>query len=209
MDEANYIIKDQTLPSKKEEAQKLRRRAAQFAFQDDILYKHNGQQFDNKKVGNLCEELDIKKHFSSPHHPQENGQVDVVNKTIKYTLKRKLDASKEDWINELPQVLWAIRTTSRTATGEIPFSMAYGAEAMSPVKVSLPSTRRIHFNGLSNDELRRCELDLLEEMRDASQAKLTIYQWKMTRYSNAKVKKKSFHLNELELQIGVFVLQRA
>lgn len=32
-------LKDQTLPPPKEEAQKLRRRAAHFVFQDDIFYK--------------------------------------------------------------------------------------------------------------------------------------------------------------------------
>lgn len=52
----------------------------------------NRGQFDNKKFGDLCEELGIKKHFSMPHHSQGNRQVDIVNKTIKYTLKRKLDA---------------------------------------------------------------------------------------------------------------------
>lgn len=48
------------------------------------------------------------KHFPSPHYSQANGQVEVVNKTIKYTLKRKMDASKGAWVDELPQVLWAI-----------------------------------------------------------------------------------------------------
>lgn len=36
----------------------------------------------------------MKKYFSSPDPPQANGQVEAVNKTIKYTLKRKVDASK-------------------------------------------------------------------------------------------------------------------
>jgi ribonuclease HI len=160
----------------------------------------NGKQFDNKKVREMCEELGIKKHFSSPHHPQANGQVEAVNKTIKYTLKRKLDASKGAWVEELPQVLWAIRTTSRTATGETPFSMTYGAEAMSPVEVGLPSPRRMHYNETVNDEARCFGLDLLEERRDESQEKMVMYQRKMTRYYNSKVKKKAFRLDDLVLR---------
>ncbi|XP_022850205.1 uncharacterized protein LOC111372209 [Olea europaea var. sylvestris] len=58
------------------------------------IVSNNGRQFDNKKVRNLCEEPEIKKHFSTPHHPQVSGQVEVVNKTIKHVLKRNLDASK-------------------------------------------------------------------------------------------------------------------
>lgn len=65
----------------------------------------NGKQFDNKKVRSLCEELSIKKHFSTLHHPQANGQVEAVNKTIKHVLKRKLDVSKGAWVDELSQVL--------------------------------------------------------------------------------------------------------
>lgn len=55
----------------------------------------NGRQFDNKKVRDLCEELLF------PHHPQTNGQVEVVNKTIKNVLKVKLDASKRAWLYKL------------------------------------------------------------------------------------------------------------
>ncbi|KAL2486718.1 Ribonuclease H [Abeliophyllum distichum] len=110
------------------------------------LVSDNGKQFSNKKGRNLYEELGIAKHFSSPHHPQANGQVVAVNKIIKYTLKRKLEASKGAWVEELPHVLWAIRTTAKTYTGETPFSMAYNSEAMTPVELGIPSPRRLLFN---------------------------------------------------------------
>lgn len=69
------------------------------------IVSDNRRQFDNKKVRDLCDELNIKKHFSSPYHLQANGQVEAVNKTIKHDLKRKLDISKVTWVDELPQVL--------------------------------------------------------------------------------------------------------
>ncbi|XP_022860557.1 uncharacterized protein LOC111381073 [Olea europaea var. sylvestris] len=117
---------------------------------------------------------------------EANGQVEAVNKTIKHTLKRKLDASKGTWVDELPHILWAIRTTCRTATSETPFSMTYGAEAMSPVEVGILSHRRIHFNEIGNDEARISELHLLEEKRDTSQMTLAKYHRKMTRFYNSK-----------------------
>lgn len=40
----------------------------------------------------------------------------------------------------------------------------------------------------------------LNEKRDDSQLKLAIYQRKITRYYNAKVKKKSFQINDLGLR---------
>ncbi|XP_022891492.1 uncharacterized protein LOC111406334 [Olea europaea var. sylvestris] len=86
----------------------------------------NGKQFDNARLSNFCKELDINKHFSSPNHPQANGQVEAINKIIKHTLKAKLDLLKGGWAEELPSVLWSYRTTARTSTGETPFSMAFG-----------------------------------------------------------------------------------
>lgn len=58
---------------------------------------------------------------------------------------------------------------------------------MSPVEMVLPSPCCFHFNEISNDELKGCELSFLEEMRDESQAKLVVYQRKMTRYDNSEV----------------------
>ncbi|XP_022856703.1 uncharacterized protein LOC111377807 [Olea europaea var. sylvestris] len=164
------------------------------------IVSDNGRQFDNRKMRELCDELGIKKDFSTPHHPQANGQVEAVNKTIKHTLKRKLDASKGAWVDELPHVLWAIRTTCRTATGETPFSMTYEAEAMSPVEVGVLSHRRIHFNEISNDEARISELHLLEEKRDASQITLAKYHRKMTRFYNSKVRNRTLRLGDLVLK---------
>lgn len=60
----------------------------------------------------------------------------------------------------------------------------------------MPSPRGVYINELSNDELRRGELDFLKERRDKSKIKLAVYQRKLTRYYNSKVKKKLFRLND-------------
>ena len=53
------------------------------------------------------------------------------------TLKKKLDNSKGKWVSELPSILWSYRTTARTSTGETPFSLVYGAEAMIPAEIGI------------------------------------------------------------------------
>jgi ribonuclease HI len=42
----------------------------------------NGKQFDCEPFRKWCAELCIKNYFSSPGHPQANGQVEATNKTI-------------------------------------------------------------------------------------------------------------------------------
>ena len=54
----------------------------------------NGTQFNSKEFREFWGELDIKKNFFSVDHPQTNGQVEAVNKIIKYNLKTKLEEHK-------------------------------------------------------------------------------------------------------------------
>ncbi|KAK4847598.1 hypothetical protein QYF36_003725 [Acer negundo] len=70
-----------------------------------------------------------------------NGKTEAVNKIIKHNLKAKLAVKKGNWAEKLPQVLWAYRTTERNSTGETPYSMAFGAEAIIPVETTFSSPR--------------------------------------------------------------------
>ena len=63
----------------------------------------NGKQFDNAATRRFCEGLGIRKDFSVPIHPQSNGQVEAVNKILKYTLKKRLDDLKEDGSRNFPK----------------------------------------------------------------------------------------------------------
>ncbi|KAL5550679.1 hypothetical protein UlMin_000855 [Ulmus minor] len=127
------------------------------------LVSDHGTQFENEKLQSICDRLGIIKVFSSPAHPKSNGQVEAVNKTIKQTLKKKLEKSKGAWVDELPLVLWAYRTSFRAATGETPFSLAYGVEAVIPIEISLPTFRVDNFDEENNDVLLALATDLLEE----------------------------------------------
>ena len=99
----------------------------------------NEKQFDNSALKEMCQELRIRKLFSTPGHPQVNKQVEVANKTIKDNLKKKLERLKGAWVDELPMVLWAYRITPKEATWETPFSLVFETEAVIPAEVGLPS----------------------------------------------------------------------
>ena len=70
-----------------------------------------GKKFDNAKFKDFCAELGIKNYYSSPAHPQSNGQAEVTIRTLKAALKTKLEDLKGKWVEYLPEVLWAYRTT--------------------------------------------------------------------------------------------------
>ena len=96
----------------------------------DSLISDNGLQFDSKAFRTFCSDLDIKNRYSTPAYPQGNDQAKAVNKTILNGLKRRLGGAKGRWAEELPNVLWAYRTTPKRSTGETPFSLTYGVEVV-------------------------------------------------------------------------------
>ena len=78
-------------------------------------------------------------------------------------LKKRLDDAKGKWVEELPHVLWTYITTPRQSTGETPFSMTYGAEAVIPPKTGFLTYRTRTFTSDGNDELLGKSLDLIDE----------------------------------------------
>ncbi|XP_059310133.1 uncharacterized protein LOC132061309 [Lycium ferocissimum] len=90
----------------------------------------------------------------------------TTNKTVIQTLKKKLENVKGAWPSKLPEVLWAYRTTAKSSTGETPFSLIYGEEALISVEVGAPSPRYDWAQEQSNDEAMLVQLDLLKEHRD-------------------------------------------
>ena len=65
-----------------------------------------------------------------------------MNRKLLKIIKAKLDDVKGAWPEELPNVLWTYRTTTRTPTGETPFKLTYGIEVVIPVEVGVASIRR-------------------------------------------------------------------
>ena len=110
------------------------------------IISDNSRQFDSQAFRSFCSNLGIKNKYLSPGHPQANGQTEVTNRTLLILIKSRLVGAKGAWPEELPNVLWAYRTTTRTPTGETPFNLTYGIEAVNPVEVGLTSLKREFFD---------------------------------------------------------------
>ena len=74
-----------------------------------------------------------------------------------------MDDAKGLWVQKLPEVLWAIRTTATEAMGETLFSMAFGTEVVLPIKTLIPSGRVENFYATTNEE-RRERADLYNQV---------------------------------------------
>ena len=58
------------------------------------IISDNERQFDNQAFKDFYFGLGIKNQFSSPGHPQGNGQTEVTNRTLLKIIKAKLDDAK-------------------------------------------------------------------------------------------------------------------
>ena len=80
----------------------------------------------------------------------------------------------------------------RTATQETPFVLTYGADAVIPAKIGIPSGRVQHFVAQDIEEEMRLNLDLLEQQWEEAAIRMAKYKGQVARYYNAKVRHLSF-----------------
>ena len=139
------------------------------------IISDNGWQFDSQGFKDFCSSLGIKNQFSSLGHPQVNRQTKVTNRTLLKIIKARLDDAKGAWPKELPNVLWVYRTTTRTPTGETPFKLTYGTEAIIPIEVGITCIRQEAFHEENNDDQLKVNLDCLDEVRDRASHRMTKY----------------------------------
>ncbi|XP_034199030.1 uncharacterized protein LOC117614353 [Prunus dulcis] len=110
--------------------------------------------------------------------------------------KGQLDKAKGAWPEKLPEALWAIRTSYRTSTGETPFSLAFGSEAVVPVEIGEPSYRTEAFAPKENEEAMSLSLDLLEEHRAQANLRNEAYKQRVSRYYDSRVRPRSFRIGD-------------
>ena len=107
-------------------------------------------------------------------------------------------------MEELPHVLWTYRTTPRRSTGETPFSMTYGAEAVIPLETGFPTMKTNSFNPSDNDEHLKKNLDLIEDLieekRENAMVQLAYYQQKLKQGYDSNVKLGPLTLGDLVLR---------
>ncbi|GKV04452.1 hypothetical protein SLEP1_g16604 [Rubroshorea leprosula] len=148
----------------------------------------------------FCNDYGIELSLTSVYTPQSNGQAESANKIVLRGLKTRVIAARSNWVDELNKVLWSCRTTPNSATGETPFSLAYGAEAVIPVEVGLPSIRSDRQDDQNNGQLLRENLDLVEEVRQMARIKNMAHQSRVAKFYNKRVRARQFQVGDLVLR---------
>jgi len=92
-----------------------------------------GSQFESKVIQVLCKSI-VKAH-TSPYHPQCNGLVERLNRSIQAMLATCINEHMGDWEDCLPRVCFVYNTSKQTSTGFIPFYLMLGRQARIPLDI--------------------------------------------------------------------------
>ncbi|GKV43001.1 hypothetical protein SLEP1_g50348 [Rubroshorea leprosula] len=96
---------------------------------------------------------------------------------------------------------YGIELSLISATGETPFSLAYGVEAVIPVEVGLPSARSDHHDDQNNGQLLRENLDLVEEVREMARIRNMAHQSRVAKFYNKRVQARGPHGQPLIIEL--------
>ena len=88
--------------------------------------------------------------------------------------KKQLDSAKGKWVDELPEVLWAYRTTTQKFIGISSFAITYGMEAIILTEIGMP-TIRSDMPVQENAELVIKDLDTVDELRKSATIRIASY----------------------------------
>ncbi|GAU41232.1 hypothetical protein TSUD_280320, partial [Trifolium subterraneum] len=164
------------------------------------IVSDNDTQFTSESVIQFCEEKGIRNTFVSVEHPQANGQAESANKVVLKALKRNLMRKGKSWAEHIPAILWSYHTTTHTSTGETPFKMVYGTDAMIPAEINPPSWRRETLTAPDNDAALQENLDLLEEVREAAHLREFTAKQRARRKYDTRVIPRKFEAGDLVLK---------
>jgi transposase InsO family protein len=165
----------------------------------------NGSQFTGRKFLEFCDKFYILVDWAVVAHRQTNGQAECANGMILQSLKprifNRLNKSGRKWLQELPAVVWSLRTTPSRATGFTPFFLVYGAEVVLPTDLEYGLPRVRGYDEGTNQRAREDSLDKLDEARIVALMHSARYQQALRRYRARKIWRRDFNEGDLVLRL--------
>jgi transposase InsO family protein len=165
----------------------------------------NGSQFTSRKFLEFCDKHHIRVDWAVVTHPQTNGQVERANDMILQGLKPRifdmLNKFGRKLLQELPSVIWSLRTTRSRATGFTPSFLVYGAEAVLPTDLEYGSPKVHGYDENVNQRAREDSLDQLDEARTVALMHSARYQQALRRYQAQKIRRRDFDEGDLVLRL--------
>ena len=107
----------------------------------DSIYSDQGRNFESKIFSEMCQLLSINKTRTSAYHPEGNGQVENLHKTLRSMLKARVEDNPATWDEHLDFCMMAYRSSVHSSTGHTLFELMFGSEMRIPLDVLVGSAK--------------------------------------------------------------------
>ena len=101
----------------------------------DSIHSDQGRNFESQVFEEMCHLLEINKTRSTAYHPEGNGQIENLHKTLRSMLKARVEDDPQIWDEHLDYCMMAFRSSVHLSTGHTPFELMFGREMRIPVDV--------------------------------------------------------------------------
>jgi transposase InsO family protein len=96
------------------------------------IISDQGTSFKNQLMNSLSQLLGYHHIFSTPYHPQSNGQIERFNGTFVTQLAKLTDRETNNWDEYLYPIVFAYNTGIHSTTNITPFELTFGRKANLP-----------------------------------------------------------------------------
>ena len=131
----------------------------------DRIHSDQGHNFESKIFSEMCQLQSINKTRTSAYHPEDNGQVESLHKTLRSMLKARVEDNPVTWDEHLDFCMMAYRSSVHSSTGHTPFEFMFGREMRIPLDVGGAEDNECSFTDFVTD----LEEDLQTSYRDVRQ----------------------------------------
>ena len=101
------------------------------------LHSDQGRNFESNVFQEMCELLGIRTTRTTALHPQSDGLVERVNRTLESQLSKFVNRNQKDWNHLLPFMMMALRSAVQESTRSTPAKLQLGRELRLPVDLLL------------------------------------------------------------------------
>jgi transposase InsO family protein len=160
----------------------------------ESIVSDRGPQFISDFWAEFCRLLGIKLKLSTAHHPQTDGQTEIMNQYLEQRLRPFVNYYQDNWSELLPMMDYAQLTLPHSSTGMSPFEVRNGFKARTSFDWT---TSESTAPGLNSD--RACQrVRLIQESWKLARDMMARSQARMIKSANA-------HRREVDFDVGDYV----